>query len=293
MDWELRLVADYIMAESILQSCETIDGPLKNSNNKSQGISDGEVVAIYCYGIRCGMRNVKLIHKFSSEMLSSWFPKIPSYSQFILRINALAEILRFACYIIAQENEFRSKGDCAVIDSMPISVASQARSGRAKAAKGLAKKGYCSSKKQYYYGVKLHAVVVGKNQAPYSPTMIVVTPANRHDIDVLKDNYDNIGAAKIIGDKAYASRELGKAARAVGKQVITPFKKPRKKELTDPKKKRNRKVSKVRQMIETTFGWIDQMTGIHNASKVRSKQGLLRHIYGALLTAMTSVPVGI
>ena len=51
MDWKLRLVADYIAADSILQTLESFSGPTKQSNNQTQGISDAEVVAIYMNGL--------------------------------------------------------------------------------------------------------------------------------------------------------------------------------------------------------------------------------------------------
>ena len=45
-------------------------------------------------------------------------------------------------------------------------------------------------------------------------------------------------------------------------------------------------VSRVRQPIESLFSWIDEKTGIQTASKVRSTQGLLVHVYGKLAAAL-------
>jgi hypothetical protein len=45
-----------------------------------------------------------------------------------------------------------------LIDLMPVIVANERRSGSAKAAGEICDKGYCSSKKMYYYGVKVHAL---------------------------------------------------------------------------------------------------------------------------------------
>lgn len=46
-----------------------------------------------------------------------------------------------------------------LIGSMSIMVTNEKRSGTAKTANELCNKGYRSSKKMYYYGVKLHALV--------------------------------------------------------------------------------------------------------------------------------------
>ncbi|MCI5219795.1 MAG: hypothetical protein D3914_11570, partial [Candidatus Electrothrix sp. LOE2] len=80
------------------------------------------------------------------------------------------------------------------IDSMPIMIAKAQRSGGAKVAREIAAKGYNSTKKTYYYGLKLQ--------------------------------------------------------------------------------------------IESLFNWIEEKTGIQTASKVRSTQGLLVHVFGKLAAAM-------
>ena len=45
-------------------------------------------------------------------------------------------------------------------------------------------------------------------------------------------------------------------------------------------------VSRVRQPIETLFGWIEEKTGIECAGKVRSYQGLLVHVFGRFAAVM-------
>ena len=42
----------------------------------------------------------------------------------------------------------------------------------------------------------------------------------------------------------------------------------------------------MRQPIEALFGWLNKVTGIGDASNVRSSAGLLTHIYGRLAAAM-------
>ena len=45
-------------------------------------------------------------------------------------------------------------------------------------------------------------------------------------------------------------------------------------------------VSRVRQPIESLFHWLKEKTGIQRASKVRSYNGLLVHVFGRLAAAM-------
>ncbi|MCB9228818.1 MAG: hypothetical protein H6618_04330 [Deltaproteobacteria bacterium] len=42
-------------------------------------------------------------------------------------------------------------------------------------------------------------------------------------------------------------------------------------------------ISGTRQAIETAFGWLEARTGISEANKARSEQGLLQHIFASLV----------
>lgn len=45
-------------------------------------------------------------------------------------------------------------------------------------------------------------------------------------------------------------------------------------------------ISQVRQPIESLFNWVNEKTGIQIASKVRSYQGLMVHVFGKLTAAL-------
>ena len=71
-------------------------------------------------------------------------------------------------------------------------------------------------------------------------------------------------------------------------QILTPVKK-KKGQIREPdylEKILSTAVSSVRQPIESLFNWIDQKTGIQMASKVRSYNGLITHVFGRLAAAM-------
>ena len=66
----------------------------------------------------------------------------------------------------------------------------------------------------------------------------------------------------------------------------TPVKRKRGQEsLTDAEKDFSRAVSRMRQPIEALFSWIEQKTNISMASRVRSYDGLLVHVFGRLTAA--------
>ncbi len=69
--------------------------------------------------------------------------------------------------------------------------------------------------------------------------------------------------------------------------VLTPVKKEKGQKYLDADEQwLSTAVSRVRQPIETLFGWIEEKTGIENAGKVRSYSGLMVHVFGRLAAAM-------
>ena len=48
----------------------------------------------------------------------------------------------------------------------------------------------------------------------------------------------------------------------------------------------SRAVSTIRQPIESFFNWLNEKTDIQRASKVRSHQGLIVHVFGKIATAL-------
>lgn len=92
-----------------------------------------------------------------------------------------------------------------VIDSFPVEVCSNVRSYRCKIFSGKKYIGYCSSKKKYYYGVKVHIIASTSGV----PMEVVITPASTADISALKImEIDLIPGSIVYADKAYTDYEF-------------------------------------------------------------------------------------
>ena len=80
-----------------------------------------------------------------------------------------------------------------MVDSCPIILAKGARSGHAKVAGELCEKSYNSSRKEWYYGVKLHAFVVRKPGQLPTPIALFLSGATVHDLtaakQMIRDNH--------------------------------------------------------------------------------------------------------
>jgi len=65
MNWELKLIKDTMMVESMMQCAY------------AEGSSHEEVIAIYIHSIKMGFQNIKDIHHYCCKHLPQWFPKLP------------------------------------------------------------------------------------------------------------------------------------------------------------------------------------------------------------------------
>lgn len=90
----------------------------------------------------------------------------------------------------------------------------------------------------------------------------------------------------VYADKAYVSNALKQRLEEQNTSLNTPVKKKKGQQLSMMDEILSSSVSRVRQPIESLFSWIDEKTGIQTASKVRSTQGLLVHVYGKLAAAL-------
>lgn len=95
--------------------------------------------------------------------------------------------------------------------------------------------------------------------------------------------------AQLYGDKIYINAALmAHLLEYQQLQLLTPVKKKKNQttDLTLFEKLLSTSVSRVRQPIESLFNWLHEKTGIENASKVRSLNGVMIHAFGKLATAM-------
>jgi len=293
MDWQDRLITLFLFISKSYEEelCVTAE---RLSNNATPDFSDAEVLTVYLWGIMVGQRKITMIHQYTRDHLSSWFPKLPAYATFIQRLNRLSGVFEPLLTHIQKKFPLFKDGEfIRLIDSMPIMIAKAQRSGSAKVASELANKGYNSTKKTYYYGVKLHILGLRRAQQLPLPDYIGLTPASEADINVLKEISEDLYDTPIYADKAYIDELLREVLKQQGCALLTPIKKKKgEKHLLLFDQAHSTLVSQMRQPIESLFGWIEEKTGIQVASKVRSTQGLLVHVFGKLAAAMLMLVAG-
>ena len=288
MDWETQLIFIYdSVCKYFKQDKE--NHLLRISPNSNPIFTDEEAITIFIYGTLSIKNDIKTIHKFFSNHLKNWFPKLTKYEAFNRRLNFLSnKILNFAEYFFQiMPNFVNNNKNIIVVDSLPIIISTGYKSFRSKSAKSLCNKGYCASKNIHYYGVKLHLFADRNEDKLAFPKHLSITKASVHDLTAVRGYLEEFNGYKIIGDKAYSDKDLKKELKNKNIELHTPVKLSRsKKELSDDEKAYSGVISSMRQSIEIFFSWLIEKTNIQKASKVRSENGLLKHIFGRFAAAL-------
>jgi hypothetical protein len=263
----------------------------RQSNNSDPDFTDEEVLTIYVFGLIKKRTTINEIHEYAEEHFSEWFPDLPSYQSYNRRLNRLSAV--FAPLVEEAISEISCKGTrgeaLRIADSMPIMMAKGQRASQAEVASDrLASVGYCSSKDTFFHGVKLHLVVERRPKKLPVPERAGLTPGSENDLRALRRVLPTIEEGVLCGDKAYCDGPLKeRLAEDQNLDLLTPVKKDKgQKTLSAADKLFSEAVSRIRQPIESLFSWINEKTGIQQASKVRSYQGLLVHAFGRLAAAM-------
>lgn len=149
----------------------------------------------------------------------------------------------------------------------------------------IANRGYCSTKKLKYHGVKLSALnLLIPKQLP-KPRNLILTPAADSDITIFKELIaPTLKDMTVFADKIYNDDTLEKYLKEYQNVDLLPIQKRYTRQMIPNADYElyNTLKSQCRQPIESFFNWVNEKTGIQCASKVRSSKGLYVHVRGRL-----------
>lgn len=290
MDWEVELISLYLFVCKHYRSNLSIYCQ-RMSNYANLRFSDEEALTLYLYGVIEGYRTLKTIHRYANKHLMDWFPLLPKYGAFDQRINKLHDTFVPLVDLISTEltAALNVKSLRGLTDSMPIIMAQRGRRFNAKVAPEIAtKNGYCATKRLYYYGVKLHVIASQQPGTLPVPACIGLTNAGMHDRKAFEQIISFLPANMLTcyADKAYQvqAEPIYQDGQVT---LFTPVKKGKGQVFLDTAEQwLSTAISQVRQPIESFFNWVNEKTGIQVASKVRSYQGLMVHVFGRLAAAL-------
>ena len=163
-----------------------------------------------------------------------------------------------------------------MIDSFPLAVCKFGRARYCRSFRGHgADYGKCPSKKETYFGYKVHAMITLEGYI----TTFEITPASTDDREGLKDIIEGQSGLVILGDKGYVGEAL---TRELSDQGICLMALKRSNSKADWPKSMRQLVFKLRRRVETVFSQLNEQL---NAERVLAKsfQGLCTRLTNKIL----------
>jgi hypothetical protein len=264
-------------------------------NQVEPSFTDQELLTTYLFSVVLERKfRIKDIHSYIYHHWLDCFPNMPSYTAYNARLNRLASVFPVLVDNLAHKYgaTFNEQSLISLTDSMPIITCSGKRKG--KVAPELCDKGYNSTKKMHFFGMKLHGI--GFQRSGTLPVMEIIQlgPASEHDLQAQRHLLEKMEQRVVFGDKAFCDTGLKAMFAHKNGELLTPVKYKKGQAESDKKRHKaaddlfSRAVSRVRQPIESFFNWLIEHTDIQRASKVRSTKGLIIHVFGKIAAAFIS-----
>ena len=251
----------YVIIDDLYQKYAPVQ--VKRRKNVAESrISDSEIITISLVGEILGIDSENAWHSFVKKNYLYLFPHLCSRTRFHRRRSCLHQTTDALRAGLAQECGI---GMCEtyVVDSFPLPVC---KFGRARYCKNFrtedASYGKCPSKKETYFGYKVHALVTADGYiAKYE-----IGRASEDDREGLYRLMENISGITVIGDKGYVGDFLRENMADRGITLIAMRPSNYKKQWSA---KFRQLIFKIRRKIETVFSQLcEQM----HAERVLAKK---------------------
>lgn len=234
---------------------ESIPNKVKNRKNKEKAkMKDAEIISIQLL-IECINKSQNSGYLF----LKSNHPTLVNYVE-RSRFNRLVTSLYTVIKSIRKNMKRNETCEYKIVDSFPLIVNKFGRAYFGHRLREYSSYGYCASKKEKYYGMKVH-VITDLNGNPID---YLVTKANVDDRDALQELSDMVLIGILFGDKGYVGKISKELREEKGIQLYALKRGNSKNPL--PKPFRNM-ISKLRKRIEVTF---NQMIEHFDIERVRA-----------------------
>ncbi len=244
-------------------------------NYTESKLSDSEIITLAIVGEIHGISSEKAWFNYVRKNLKDLFPNLSHRTRFNRTRRNLESVIN------AIRNEIGNylgynQSDFYIVDSMPIPVCGFGRAHFSKRFKDIATYGYCASKKETYYGLKLHAAVTLDGYI----TNIELTAANVDDREILWELIPNAYQTIVLGDKGYIGDRIAQELKSEKGMTLLALKRSNSKS-PYPKDLRNW-ISKHRRRIETSFSQLAEQFHV-NEVLANSLSGLKARLQSKIL----------
>lgn len=238
-------------------------------------LSDSEVITLSICGELLGIDSENAWYSFVKRNYRYLFPDLCSRTRFNRTRRSLlqtTELIRQKLALVFPIPASRYY----VIDSFPLPVCKFGQARYCHSFRGYgANYGKCPSKKETYYGFKVHALITLEGYI----TAFEITPASVDDREGLRDMAENRLGLVILGDKGYTGERLYEDIKSQGICLMSlkpgNYKNNWSKEL-------RQLIFRFRRRVETVFSQLSEQL---NAEKVKAKsfQGLCTRLENKIL----------
>lgn len=245
---DLTIIFVYCLCDDLLKSLRHWEDP-QCLVSDAEILTSALVAALYFGG------NFQLADTFLHD--HGYWPRRLSPSRFVRRLHRCADLWRPLFHQLATLGHQLNPESLYVIDSFPLPVCDNIRIRRCRRYQGEAWRGYQSSKKRYFYGVKIHLLVTARGQ----PVEFFLTPGAESDTTALKQyDLDLPEGSTLTGDKAYNDYDYEDLLREAGINLI-PLRKTNSKRPLEPAV--HYLMARARKAVETTGSLIERLLPKH------------------------------
>lgn len=238
-------------------------------------MSDSEIITLSICGELAGIDSENAWYSFVKRNYRHLFPRLCPRTRFNRTRRALLQVTELLRQKLTHSFPIPTSRYF-VIDSFPLPVC---KFGRARYCRSFrvdgANYGKCPSKKETYFGFKVHALITIEGYI----TAFEITPASVDDREGLRDFAENHLCLTVLGDKGYTGEQLWEDMQEKG--ICLMSLKPSNHKNNWPKEVRQ-VIFRFRRRIETVFSQLSEQL---NAEKVLAKsfRGLCTRLQNKIL----------
>lgn len=237
----------YCITDDFLKHCQ-------HSQSSQARLNDAEIITIALTAARFFGANFETAMTFLVE--HHYIKHRLSRGRFNLRVHRLAFVFEALFDLLAQ---IWSETDADfIVDSFPVAVCDNIRIPRSRIypleATGGAFRGYCASKRRFFYGVKTHLMVTSTGH----PVECFLTPGHASDTAQLKQyRFGLPEGSTVYGDKAYNEYETEDRLMECDAIKLVPIRKKGSRRAVDACMAYVQ--HRIRKQVETSISVLEQM----------------------------------
>lgn len=269
--------------QCFIENNNTIDKKRTYKPRKDR-LSESEIITILILYQLSQYKNLKKFYGDYNEILKIYFPRLPSYSRFILLEKKVYGLIPlFIHHLFGEETGIY------YIDSTPLAVCRNQRIYKHKTFKHLAERGKTSM--GWFYGFKLHMVINKDGEL----MNFKLTKGNVFDNRVIEDLIKhNRKESKLFGDKGYICKEeiKEKLKKYYNIELITKSRKNMKNKQYNILSEEDKKLLRKRNLIETIIGEIKRLTNI-TTTRIKNVYNYFINVFSSILTYQLKIKMGL